>query len=61
MIARYDKEPIITDASFPRSLSDLEVIVKDLHGGTDVGLTTEEEEFFAERLWQLMTSCRERR
>jgi hypothetical protein len=26
-----------------------------------VGLTTEEEEFFAERLWQLMTSCRERR
>jgi uncharacterized protein with NAD-binding domain and iron-sulfur cluster len=61
MIARYDKEPIITDASFPRSLSDLEVIVKDLHGGIDVGLTTEEEEFFAERMWQLMTSCRERR
>ncbi|HEU4319914.1 MAG TPA: FAD-dependent oxidoreductase [Acidimicrobiia bacterium] len=61
MIARYGKPSIITDASFPRSLSDLKVIVRDLHGGVDVGLTTEEEEFFAERIWQLMTSCRARR
>ena len=60
-VARYDKPPIIADANFPRSLSDLKVIVHDLHGPLDTGLTTEEEEFFAERIWQLMTSCRARR
>ncbi len=61
MVARYGKPPIIADASFPKSLADVEVIVRDLHAGTDTGLTTEEEEFFAERMWQLMTSCTERR
>lgn len=61
MVARYDKEPIVADANFPRSLADLEVIIHDLHAGTDTGLDTAEEEFFAERMWQLMTSCRERR
>jgi uncharacterized protein with NAD-binding domain and iron-sulfur cluster len=61
MVARYEKDPIIADANFPRSLSDLKVIVHDLHGPLDTGLTTEEEEFFAERIWQLMTSCRARR
>lgn len=61
MVARYDKAPVIADANFPRSLADLKVIVHDLHGGLDVGLSKEEEEFFAERMWQLMTSCKERR
>ncbi len=61
VVARYDKPPIVADANFPRSLSDLEVIVRDLHGPLDTGLTTDEEEFFAERIWQLMTSCRARR
>jgi len=61
MVARYDKQPIIADANFPHSLSDLKVIIRDLHGPLDTGLTTPEEEFFAERIWQLMTSCRARR
>ncbi|MEO8067897.1 MAG: FAD-dependent oxidoreductase [Flavobacteriales bacterium] len=60
MIARYGKPPIVTIASFPRSLADLKVIIHDMHG-TDTGLTHEEEEFFAHRVWQLMTSCTERR
>lgn len=60
MIAQYNKEPIITDASFPKSLSDLKVIIKDVFG-TDVGLTKEEEKFFAERTWQLMTSSTTRK
>jgi uncharacterized protein with NAD-binding domain and iron-sulfur cluster len=61
LIARYDKSSIVADANFPRSLADLELIIHDLHGGVDVGLSKEEEEFFAERMWQLMTSCQERR
>lgn len=61
MIARYGKNSIIADANFPRSRSDMKVIVHDLFGIDDIGLTEEEEEFFASRVWQLMTSCRARR
>ena len=61
MVARYDQTPIVADANFPRSLADVKLIIHDLHGGMDVGLSMEEEEFFAERMWQLMTSCKERR
>ncbi len=61
MVARYGKPPIITTASFPRSIADLEVIIHDMHGGADSGLTPEEEKFFAQRVWQLMTSCTDRR
>ncbi len=61
MVARYDRPSIVTDAYFPRSLADLKLIVHDLHAGAEEGLTTEEEEFFAERIWQLMTSCQDRR
>ena len=60
MIARYGKAPIITDASFPRNIDDIKVIIKDLFG-TDTGLTHEEEKFFAERVWQLITSSTSRR
>lgn len=61
MIARYGKPPIVTIASFPKHLSDLELIIKDLHGGIDSGLTHEEIKFFAERIWQLATSCTRRK
>jgi uncharacterized protein with NAD-binding domain and iron-sulfur cluster len=61
MIARNGKDPIITNASFPHSLSDLKLIIHDLVGGVQTGLSHAEIEFFAERTWQLMTSCTERR
>ncbi len=61
MVARYGKPAIITLASFPRSLKDLELIVHDLHLGPESGLTGSEEKFFALRMWQLMTSCAARR
>jgi uncharacterized protein with NAD-binding domain and iron-sulfur cluster len=61
MVARYGKPPILTVASFPRSLHALELIVQAMHNSADTGLTEEEERFFAERMWQLMTSCTERR
>lgn len=60
MVAQYGKPPIITTASFPKSLSDLKLLIHDLID-VDPGLTTEEEHFFAERVWQLMSSCQERR
>lgn len=61
MIARYGKPAILAIASFPRSLNDLELIVKDMHGRLEVGLSNDEEKFFAARMWQLMTSCMDRR
>jgi uncharacterized protein with NAD-binding domain and iron-sulfur cluster len=60
MVARYGKAPIVTPASFPKTLADIQLIIKDLHG-VDSGLTSEEVHFFAERVWQLMTSSKTRR
>jgi uncharacterized protein with NAD-binding domain and iron-sulfur cluster len=60
MMARYGKAPIVTLASFPKNLSDIELIIKDLHG-VDSGLTADEIKFFSERVWQLCTSCKRRR
>lgn len=61
MIARNGQEPIVTTASFPRTLADVKLLIKDLTGGAHTGLTHEEEEFFATKVWQLMTSCIARR
>lgn len=61
MIARNGKEPILTDSGFPRSLKDLKLIIHDLTGGVKTGLTHDEIDFFAERVWQLMTTCTDRK
>lgn len=60
LVARYGKKPIRLTASFPRSIKDLKLIFQTLHG-LDSGLTEEEQEFFAERVWQLISSSRIRR
>jgi uncharacterized protein with NAD-binding domain and iron-sulfur cluster len=60
MLARYGKAPIVTVASFPKNLADIELLIHDIHGA-DSGLTKEEIKFFAERIWQLITSCTSRR
>lgn len=59
-LARFDKPPIVIAARFPETLSDL---VTDLEAafGTDTGLLPGEVAFFAERLWQILTSCDARR
>ena len=54
MIARLGKPAILTIAAFPKSLKDVELVVRYLHSGTETGLSTEEEEFFALRMWQLI-------
>ncbi|HEU4717215.1 MAG TPA: FAD-dependent oxidoreductase, partial [Bacteroidia bacterium] len=61
MVARYDKPPILTVANFPHSISDVKLVIHDMFGGVDTGLTEEEIDFFAARVWQLMTSCYDRR
>lgn len=60
MVGRYDADSIIANASFPKSIENLEVIFKDIFK-THVGLNPGEAKFFAERIWQLMTSCTSRR
>ncbi|MDX1686300.1 MAG: FAD-dependent oxidoreductase, partial [Saprospiraceae bacterium] len=59
-LGRDGKKPFQVLAHFPRSIHDAKFLVRHLLG-TDLGLTEEEEAFFGERVWQLMTSCKERR
>ena len=58
-LAQYDLPGIIALSGFPESLKDLEVLISDLF--VNVGLLPGEAEFFAMRLWQVMTSCDDRR
>jgi uncharacterized protein with NAD-binding domain and iron-sulfur cluster len=60
MIARFGKPPLVNIVNFPKSLADLKVAINAfVH--SDTGLTKKDAEFFAEKLWHLMTSCYERR
>lgn len=62
-IPRPDSAPFLMPARFPRSFASLHLILEDmlvnLHG--ELGLQDEEVEFFAARIWQVLTSCEERR
>lgn len=60
LMARFDKGPVVMPARFPRSLKEAKEIFKNIEGA-DLGLTEDDKEFFAEKVWQLMTSCRNRR
>lgn len=59
-LGRDGKRPFRVLSHFPKSIKDAEFLVKNLFGA-NLGLTKEEEIFFGERVWQLMTSCKERR
>lgn len=60
MMARDGKAPIVLPDDFPTSLNDLILILKAIFT-SDTGLTDSDITFFATRVWQLMTSCHERR
>ncbi len=62
-LAQYqeDKNLIILPDRFPQSLSDIILILKALLQEGALDLQPEELEFFAERVWQLFTSSKERR
>ncbi|MES1221104.1 MAG: FAD-dependent oxidoreductase [Bacteroidota bacterium] len=59
MLARAGKPPLIMLDRFPKSFSDLKLLLHSAHQNT--GLTHEEIELFAGKIWQLTTSCFERR
>ena len=58
-VARYDAPGILMSSRFPRNLADLEVMITDAF--TNYGLKPGEGKLFARKIWQLMTSCYERR
>jgi uncharacterized protein with NAD-binding domain and iron-sulfur cluster len=58
-LAREGKKSIIAIVNFPKSVRDLHTLLSDAHA--DTGLTEEEKSFFAKKVWQLMTSCYDRR
>lgn len=59
-VARFDKPPIVIASRFPRTLADLVTDIEAMLEG-DTGLLPGEARFFAERLWQILTSCEARR
>ncbi len=59
-VARFDKSSFFMPAKLPISISEIKRYF-DLDKDTDLGLSDTEKQYFAERVWQLMTSCYERR
>jgi uncharacterized protein with NAD-binding domain and iron-sulfur cluster len=59
-VARFDATSFFLPAKFPGSISEIKRFL-DLDKGTSLGLSEDEKQYFAERVWQLMTSCYERR
>lgn len=60
MLAEYGKLPIVSIVNFPHTIADFKVLFNSAFH-SDTGLTKAEIDFFAERIWQLMTSCTDRR
>lgn len=60
MFARKGKPPIVSIVNFPKSFADLKVLIYGLTHA-DTGIPKDEVEFFAGKIWQLMTSSMERR
>ena len=58
-LARFDHELVAISTSIPKSMTGIKKNLKALFD-SDWGLNEEEVVFFTERLWQVMTSCRER-
>jgi uncharacterized protein with NAD-binding domain and iron-sulfur cluster len=59
MLARTGYNPIIMPDRFPRSFADFKTVLAAFHA--DTGLTEDDKAFFADKVWQLITSCHERR
>ena len=62
-LARFNRHPVIVTARSPRTIKDVRVVLDDLGRflGGDLGLSHDELSFFASKIWQIITSCRERR
>lgn len=60
ILARMDKLPIVLPNHFPRSFRELKQMISRLLNA-DTGLEPGEQDLMTRKLWQLMTSCKERR
>lgn len=60
---RYGRRPVDLIARFPRSIGDVRVALDDLGRffGGDLDLSHDDLRFFGSKVWQIVTSCRERR
>lgn len=62
-MARYGQRPIVFPSRSPRTFADVREILDEFPTifGPDFGVSPEEIAFFATRVWQIVTSCEERR
>jgi len=60
---RYGRHAVDFPARFPRTINDVRVVLDDLGRflGGDLGLSHDDLAFFGSKVWQIVTSCRERR
>ena len=59
-VAQFDKPSFFMPSKFPSSIKEIKKYLA-LDANAHLDLTEEEKQYFAERVWQLMTSCYERR
>jgi uncharacterized protein with NAD-binding domain and iron-sulfur cluster len=59
-MARFDLPPFTMSARFPRNLDDLLLMIHDAFDDS-LGVNSADREFFGERIWQILTSCQQRR
>ena len=62
-LARFGRHSVNLTARSPRSINDVRVFLDDFGRffGGDLGLSHDDIAFFASKIWQIVTSCRERR
>ena len=62
-ITQYEKPTFIIPAAFPRTPGDAATVLRDilLLFGPTTGLTPDDLAFFGARIWQILTSCAQRR
>ena len=59
-MAQYGLAAVVTTSRFPRSFDDLKVVLQAAFNN-DTGITSDDVDFFTGKLWQILTSCQERR
>lgn len=59
-MALYDLPPVVTISKFPENKADIETVLKAM-ASKYTGVTNEDALYFAGKLWQILTSCKERR
>src|SRR4051794_29489392 len=63
ILARFDRPSIKIPTVTPQSILDVYSVTSDLRAlfGPELGIAPEDFAFFGQRIWQILTSCRERR